>query len=171
MGMATAVAKRQRLAHAPEGIKRKQRGPHLSERPWGTVREHDSDDGSAWNCLTHDQARLRARRWGEDGLAGISDHHPVPCFALALWNGREPILGERLFGLAGSEGNHGEDVKGYGFYLDSTPTHSYMKTRYKYAQAAHLHDARVATNRGRGKHEPGAEAAMISRAVGAGATA
>ena len=112
-------------------------GPYLSERQWGTVREDYSDDGNAWDYFTHDQARSRAYRWGEDGLAGISDDKQFLCFALALWNGKDPILKERLFGLTNSEGNHGEDVKEYYFYLDSTPTHSYMKYLYKYPQAAY----------------------------------
>ncbi len=103
-------------------------GPYLSERQWGTVREDYSDDGNAWNYFTHDQARSRAYMWGEDGLAGISDEKQRLCFALALWNGKDPILKERAFGLTNSEGNHGEDVKEYYFYLDSTPTHSYMKS-------------------------------------------
>ena len=111
-------------------------GPYLSERQWGTVREDYSPDGTAWEYFPHDHARSRAYRWGEDGLAGICDRHQRLCFALALWNGRDPILKERLFGLTGNEGNHGEDVKEYYFYLDSTPTHSYMKCLYKYPQAA-----------------------------------
>ncbi len=115
----------------------KQWGPYLSERQWGTVREDYSEDGDAWNYFTHDQARSRAYRWGEDGLAGISDDRQRLCFALALWNGNDPILKERLFGLTNAEGNHGEDVKEYYFYLDSTPTHSYMKYLYKYPQAAY----------------------------------
>ncbi|HUL04099.1 MAG TPA: hypothetical protein VLV16_12820 [Gemmatimonadales bacterium] len=126
-------------------------GPYLSERQWGTVREDYSDSGDAWNYFTHDDARSRAYRWGEDGLAGISDDRQLLCFALALWNGRDPILKERLFGLTNSEGNHGEDVKEYYFYLDSTPTHSYMKYLYKYPQAAYPYDQLVATNRARGK--------------------
>jgi hypothetical protein len=129
-------------------------GPYLSERQWGTVREDYSADGDAWNYFSHDQARSRAYRWGEDGLAGVSDDHQVLCFALALWNGRDPILKERAFGLANSEGNHGEDVKEYYFYLDSTPTHSYMKYLYKYPQAAYPYDDLVQTNRRRGRHEP-----------------
>src|SRR5262245_37108196 len=129
-------------------------GPYLSERQWGTVREDYSDNGDAWNYFTHDQARSRAYHWGEDGLAGICDRHGVLCFALALWNGKDPILKERLFGLANSEGNHGEDVKEYYFYLDSTPTHSYMKFLYKYPQAAFPYADLVATSRRRGKHEP-----------------
>jgi hypothetical protein len=114
-------------------------GPYLSERQWGTVREDYSDNGDAWNYFTHDQARSRAYRWGEVGLAGVSDDHQVLCFALALWNEKDPILKERLFGLTNSEGNHGEDVKEYYFYLDSTPTHSYMKYLYKYPPAAPIH--------------------------------
>ncbi len=129
-------------------------GPYLSERQWGTVREDYSDDGNAWDYFTHDQARSRAYRWGEDGLAGISDDHQQLCFALALWNGRDPILKERLFGLTNSEGNHGEDVKEYYFYLDSTPTHSYMKYLYKYPQAAYPYDDLVQTNKHRSRTEP-----------------
>jgi hypothetical protein len=119
----------------------------LSERQWGTVREDYSDNGDAWNYFTHDQARSRAYRWGEDGLAGICDEHQVLCFALALWNGKDPILKERMFGLTNSEGNHGEDVKEYYFYLDSTPTHSYMKHLYKYPQLAYPYADLVETNR------------------------
>ncbi len=128
-------------------------GPYLSERQWGTVREDYSEGGNAWDYFTHDQARSRAYRWGEDGLAGISDDRQHLCFALALWNGKDPILKERLFGLTNSEGNHGEDVKEYYFYLDSTPTHSYMKYLYKYPQAAYPYDDLVATNRRRGKND------------------
>ncbi|MGA7318227.1 MAG: glucosidase, partial [Silvibacterium sp.] len=126
-------------------------GPYLSERQWGTVREDYSEDGNAWNYFTHDQARSRAYRWGEDGLAGISDDHQVLCFALALWNGKDPILKERLFGLTNIEGNHGEDVKEYYFYLDSTPTHSYMKYLYKCPQAAYPYADLIETNRKRGR--------------------
>src|SRR6266568_4313700 len=128
-------------------------GPYLSERQWGTVREDYSEGGDAWNYFTHDQARSRAYRWGEDGLAGISDDQQRLCFALALWNGKDPILKERLFGLTNSESNHGEDVKEYYFYLDSTPTHSYMKCLYKYPQAAFPYDNLVETSRRRGRHE------------------
>src|SRR4029077_5217321 len=110
-------------------------GPYLSERQWGTVREDYSPHGTVWESFPHDHARSRAYRWGEDGIAGITDNHGRLCFALALWNGRDPFLKERLFGLSGNEGNHGEDVKEYYFYLDSTPTHSYMKYLYKYPQA------------------------------------
>ena len=128
-------------------------GPYLSERQWGTVREDYSDDGDAWDYFTHDQARSRAYRWGEDGLAGISDDQQRLCFALALWNGKDPILKERLFGLTNSEGNHGEDVKEYYFYLDSTPTHSYMKYLYKYPAGGLPYDDLVETNRQRSRHE------------------
>ena len=124
-----------RLNDAREtGVPWKKWGPYLSERQWGTVREDYSQDGNAWDYFNHDQARSRAYRWGEDGLAGISDDKQQLCFAIALWNGRDPILKERLFGLTNNEGNHGEDVKEYYFYLDSTPTHSYMKYLYKYPQ-------------------------------------
>jgi hypothetical protein len=128
-------------------------GPYLSERQWGTVREDYSDSGDAWNSFPHDHARSRAYRWGEDGLAGISDDQQRLCFALALWNGQDPILKERLFGLTNSEGNHGEDVKEYYFYLDSTPTHSYMKYLYKYPQRAYPYDRIVLTNRNRSRTE------------------
>ena len=128
-------------------------GPYLSERQWGTVREDYSENGDAWNFFTHDQARSRAYRWGEDGLAGISDDNQRLCFALALWNCKDPILKERLFGLTNSEGNHGEDVKEYYFYLDSTPTHSYMKYLYKYPQAAYPYADLVETNRRRSKDD------------------
>ena len=128
-------------------------GPYLSERQWGTVREDYSENGDAWNFFTHDHARSRAYRWGEDGIAGISDDKQHLCFALALWNGKDPILKERLFGLTNSEGNHGEDVKEYYFYLDSTPTHSYMKYLYKYPQAAYPYADLVETNRRRSRNE------------------
>jgi hypothetical protein len=131
----------------------KKRGPYLSERQWGTVREDYSEGGDAWDYFSHDQARSRAYRWGEDGLAGISDDQQRLCFALALWNGNDPILKERLFGLTNGESNHGEDVKEYYFYLDSTPTHSYMKYLYKYPQAAFPYDNLVETSRRRGRHE------------------
>jgi hypothetical protein len=128
-------------------------GPYLSERQWGTVREDYSPGGDAWNSFTHDQARSRAYRWGEDGIAGISDDKQHLCFALALWNGKDPILKERLFGLTNSEGNHGEDVKEYYFYLDSTPTHSYMKYLYKYPQAAFPYADLVETNCARTRND------------------
>ena len=128
-------------------------GPYLSERQWATVREDYSSNGDAWNYFTHDHAQYRAYRWGEDGLAGISDNRQLLCFALALWNGRDPILKERLFGLSNSEGNHGEDVKEYYFYLDSTPTHSYMKYLYKYPQAAYPYVPIIEANRTRDKQD------------------
>jgi Glycosyl hydrolase family 63 C-terminal domain len=128
-------------------------GPYLSERQWGTVREDYSEGGNAWDYFSHDQARSRAYRWGEDGLAGISDDQQRLCFALALWNGKDPILKERLFGLTNSESNHGEDVKEYYFYLDSTPTHSYMKYLYKYPQAPFPYANLVDTSRSRSRTE------------------
>ncbi|PIG92463.1 glucosidase [Gloeocapsopsis sp. IPPAS B-1203] len=144
----------QRLAATRQGQTNwKKWGPYLSERQWGTVREDYSKDGNAWNYFSHDQAQSRAYRWGEDGLGGITDDHNLLCFALALWNGNDPILKERLFGLTNSEGNHGEDVKEYYFYLDSTPTHSYMKYLYKYPQAAFPYDDLVQTNRSRSRDE------------------
>ncbi|MEP7199244.1 MAG: glucosidase, partial [Chloroflexota bacterium] len=129
-------------------------GPYLAERAWGTVREDYSANGDAWHYLPHDHARSRAYRWNEDGLLGICDDQQRLCFALALWNGRDPILKERLFGLGGPEGNHGEDVKEYYYYLDSTPTHSYMKALYKYPQAAFPYADLVETNRRRSRTEP-----------------
>jgi hypothetical protein len=129
-------------------------GPYLSERQWGTVREDYSPGGTAWEYFPHDHARSRAYRWGEDGICGISDRHQMICFALALWNGRDPILKERLFGLNGHEGNHGEDVKEYYFYLDSTATHSYMRALYKYPQAAFPYQQLVEENRRRGRDQP-----------------
>ncbi|MDE3135145.1 MAG: glucosidase, partial [Acidobacteriota bacterium] len=128
-------------------------GPYLSERQWGTVREDYSEDGNAWDYFSHDQARSRAYHWGEDGLAGISDDRQLLCFALALWNGHDQILKERLFGLTNSEGNHGEDVKEYYFYLDSTPTHSYMKYLYKYPQRAYPYNDLIETNKRRNRHD------------------
>jgi hypothetical protein len=145
---------RKRLEQTRSGDKPwKKWGPYLSERQWGTVREDYSDNGDAWSYFTHDQARSRAYRWGEDGLGGISDDKQRLCFALALWNGKDPILKERLFGLTNSEGNHGEDVKEYYFYLDSTPTHAYMKYLYKYPQAAYPYVDLVETNRRRTRNE------------------
>jgi hypothetical protein len=144
----------QRLNDAREkGVPWKKWGPYLSERQWGTVREDYSQNGNAWDYFSHDQARSRAYRWGEDGLAGISDDKQQLCFAIALWNGRDPILKERLFGLTNSEGNHGEDVKEYYFYLDSTPTHSYMKYLYKYPQREFPYLDLVETNRRRSRDE------------------
>ncbi len=143
-----------RLNDAREkGTPWKKWGPYLSERQWGTVREDYSQNGNAWDYFSHDQSRSRAYRWGEDGLAGISDDKQQLCFAVALWNGRDPILKERLFGLTNSEGNHGEDVKEYYFYLDSTPTHSYMKYLYKYPQGEFPYRDLVETNRQRSREE------------------
>jgi hypothetical protein len=136
-----------------ENVPWKKWGPYLTERQWGTVREDYSEGGDAWNFFTHDHARSRAYRWGEDGIGGISDDKQHLCFALALWNGKDPILKERLFGLTNSEGNHGEDVKEYYFYLDSTPTHSYMKFLYKYPHAAYPYADLVETNRHRSRNE------------------
>src|ERR1044072_5487882 len=148
------VTEQKRLNEAREkGIPWKKWGPYLSERQWGTVREDYSENGDAWNYFTHDHARSRAYRWGEDGLAGMSDDKQRLCFALALWNGKDPILKERLFGLNNSEGNHGEDVKEYYLYLDSTPTHSYMKYLYKYPQAEFPYARLVEENQRRGKNE------------------
>ncbi len=149
-----ATAEQQRLREARDtAIPWKKWGPYLSERQWGTVREDYSEGGDAWNFFTHDHARSRAYRWGEDGIAGISDDKQHLCFSLALWNGKDPILKERLFGLTNSEGNHGEDVKEYYFYLDSTPTHSYMKYLYKYPQSAFPYADLVETNRRRSREE------------------
>jgi hypothetical protein len=148
------VVEQKRLNEAREAhIPWKKWGPYLSERQWGTVREDYSADGNAWDYFSHDQARSRAYRWGEDGLGGLSDDQQRLCFALALWNERDPILKERLFGLTNSEGNHGEDVKEYYFYLDSTPTHSYMKYLYKYPQREYPYRDLVETNRRRSREE------------------
>ena len=135
------------------GIPWKKWGPYLSERQWGTVREDYSTDGNAWNYFSHDQSRSRAYRWGEDGLGGISDDKKCLCFALALWNERDPILKERLFGLTNSEGNHGEDVKEYYFYLDSTPSHAYMKYLYKYPQREYPYRDLIETNGRRSRND------------------
>src|ERR671935_71718 len=129
-------------------------GPYLSERQWGTVREDYSRDGNAWDYFSHDQARSRAYHWGEDGIAGLSDDKQRLCFALALWNGRDPILKERLFGLTNREGNHGEDVKEYYFYLDATPTHSYLRGLYKYPQTAFPYAWLTEDHRRRSRREP-----------------
>jgi len=129
-------------------------GPYLSERAWGTVREDYSAHGEAWEHFSHDQARSRAYRWNEDGLGGLCDEDQRLCFALALWNGRDPILKERAFGLTGNEGNHGEDVKEYYFYLDATPSHSWLRYLYKYPQAAYPYERLAAENRRRGRGDP-----------------
>ncbi len=147
-------AEKQRLIEARESnIPWRKWGPYLSERQWGTVREDYSDNGDAWNYFPHDHARSRAYKWGEDGLAGISDDKQNLCWALALWNGVDPILKERIFGLTNAEGNHGEDVKEYYYYLDSTPTHSYMKYLYKYPQGMYPYQQLVETNRQRTRDE------------------
>ncbi len=147
------TAEEQRLRDARHGVEWRVWGPYLSERQWGTVREDYSETGEAWDYFGHDHARSRAYRWGEDGLAGISDDKQRLCFALALWNGRDPILKERLFGLTNSEGNHGEDVKEYYFYLDNLPTHSYQRWLYKYPQEPYPYDDLVSTNRTRSRQE------------------
>jgi hypothetical protein len=146
-------AELERLHECSASVRWKKWGPYLSERQWGTVREDYSSDGNAWDYFSHDQARSRAYHWGEDGLAGLSDDKQRLCFAIALWNGNDAIIKERLFGLTNSEGNHGEDVKEYYFYLDSTPTHSYMKYLYKYPQAAYPYVDLVETNRRRSRDE------------------
>ena len=154
----SVTAEERRLQEATDGkMQWKKWGPYLAERAWGTVREDYSSNGNAWDFFPHDHARSRVFRWNEDGLAGISDDEQRLCFALALWNGQDAILKERLFGLSGSEGNHGEDVKEYYFYLDSTPTHSYMKMLYKYPQRAFPYTDLVETNRQRGKGAPECE--------------
>jgi hypothetical protein len=151
---AASSAERSRLSASPEwDAPWRKWGPYLSERQWGTVREDYSENGDAWNHFPHDHARSRAYHWGEDGLAGFSDLKQRLCFAVALWNGNDPILKERLFGLSNGEGNHGEDVKEYYFYLDSTPTHSYMKWLYKYPQAAFPYGDLIATNVGRSRQD------------------
>src|SRR6202142_4344708 len=148
------TAEGRRLTATEAGEAWKRWGPYLSERQWGTVREDYSRGGAAWDYFPHDHARSRAYRWGEDGIGGISDRHQLICFGLALWNGRDSILKERLFGLNGHEGNHGEDVKEYYFYLDSTPTHTYMRMLYKYPQLAFPYEQLVEENRRRGKASP-----------------
>jgi hypothetical protein len=150
----TVGAEVERLRQADQdGVPWRRWGPYLSDRQWGTVREDYSDSGDAWDSFSHDQARSRAYRWGEDGIAGFSDDQQLLCLALAVWNGRDPILKERFFGLTNSEGNHGEDVKDYYFYLDATPTHSYQRLLYKYPQAAFPYDDLVRTNRDRTRHQ------------------
>ena len=129
-------------------------GPYVSERQWGTVREDYSADGDAWTYLPHDHARSRAYRWGEDGMAGFSDVEQRLCLGLALWNGRDPILKERMFGLTGAQANHGEDVKEYWWYLDAVPSHAWNRWRYHYPQAAFPYDDLLAGNGRRGKLDP-----------------
>src|SRR5512142_2581746 len=139
------------VAARDEGVRWRRWGPYLADRQWGTVREDYSADGSAWAYLPHDHARSRAYRWGGDGLLGICDEQARMCFAIALWNGQDHILKERLFGLSGPEGNHGEDVKEAYYYLDSTPTHSYMKALYKYPHHEFPYRQLVEENRRRGR--------------------
>ena len=153
--MATIVAEKQRLLEDKTRQKDWRKfGPYLTERQWGTVREDYSPNGNAWNHVTHDHARSKAYRWGEEGIGGISDSMQYLCFSLALWNGKDPILKERIFGLTGQEGNHAEDCKEHYYYLDSTPTHSYMKMLYKYPQSEFPYSWLVTENRRRGKHDP-----------------
>ena len=149
------TAEQRRLEEAGERTAHWRRwGPYLADRQWGTVREDYSAHGTAWDYLPHDHARSRAYRWGEDGILGISDNHQRLCFALALWNGRDPILKERLFGLTGNQGNHGEDVKEYYWFLDNVPTHSLMRFLYKYPQAAFPYRQLLEENRRRGRDAP-----------------
>src|ERR1700737_5316804 len=148
-------AEEQRLEEsAQRKVHWKRWGPYLSERQWGTVREDYSADGTAWEYFPHEHARSRAYRWGEDGVGGICDRHQMICFGRALLNGRDPILKERLFGVTGNQGNHGEDVKEYYFYLDCTPTHTYMRMLYKYPQAAFPYEWLVEENRRRSRLQP-----------------
>ena len=140
-------------AHHEHKADWKKWGPYLSERSWGTVREDYSVAGDAWRYFPHDHARSRAYRWNEDGIGGISDRKQLFCFALGLWNGQDPILKERMFGLSGPEGNHGEDVKDYYFYLDNTPCHTYMKMLYKYPQNRFPYESLVEENHKRGFHD------------------
>src|SRR5262245_21886642 len=153
--MTALGAEEQRLqADARRLANWKRWGPYLSERQWGTVREDYSPDGTVWDYFSHEHARSRAYRWGEDGLLGITDRECRLCFALAFWNGKDPILKERLFGLCGPEGNHGEDVKECYFYLDSTPTHSYMRALYKYPQSEFPYSKIIEENRRRNRTDP-----------------
>src|SRR6185295_14095689 len=151
--MASKHREHDRLKEAHNGVRWRQWGPYLSERQWGTVREDQSPDGDAWNSFSHEQARSRVYRWGEDGIAGFSDDGVNLCLALGLWNHRDAILKERLFGLTNAEGNHGEDVKEYYFYVDATPTHSYNRMLYKYPQAAFPYETLVRMNRERGRND------------------
>src|SRR5215468_4481423 len=148
------TAEGQRLQAVGAGAAWQRWGPYLSERQWGTVREDYSEHGTAWDYLPHDHARSRAYRWGEEGIAGFGDDQLNLCLGLALWNGRDPILKERLFGLTNSEGNHGEDVKELYYYLDATPTHSWMRMLYKYPQREFPYARLVEENRRRGKEQP-----------------
>src|SRR5687768_9850151 len=149
--MQGTTAEHGRLVEAREGVAWRRWGPYLAERSWGTVREDYSPDGDAWSSFPHDHARSRAYRWGEDGLAGFCDRYQILSFAVALWNERDPILKERLFGLVPSEGNHGEDVKEYYFYLDGLPSHAYMRMLYKYPQLEFPYSGLVHVNRERSR--------------------
>src|SRR5262245_34622687 len=151
--MMTQGVEADRLSESRHGVPWKAWGPYLSERQWGTVREDYSENGDAWSYFSHDQSRSRAYKWGEDGIAGICDDHQRLCFALAVWNGVDPILKERLFGLTNAEGNHGEDVKEYYFYLDATPTNSYLKYRYRYPLGEYPYADLVRTNSKRNRVE------------------
>src|SRR4051812_39268084 len=149
------MSEQERMAEDARRVRNWRRwGPYLADRQWGTVREDYSTSGDCWTYLPHDHARSRAYRWGEDGLLGICDRECRLCFSVALWNGQDPILKERLFGLTGPEGNHGEDVKEEYFYLDSTPTHSYCKALYKYPQAEFPYNQLVEENGRRTRAEP-----------------
>src|SRR3979490_3486056 len=162
-GSPPQTAEHQRLAEPSREMVAPWRkwGPSVSERSWGSVREDYSPDGNAWVFLTHDMARSKAYRWGEDGIAGICDRYQLLVFALALWNGRDSILKERMFGLSGNEGTHGEDVKEYWFYLDNTPTHSYMRMLYKYPQREFPYSQLVAEN----AHRKGPEFELLDTGV------
>ena len=152
---ASPIAENLRLAERfPAGEGWKKWGPYLAERQWATVREDYSPDGNAWEYFPHNHARSRAYRWGEDGLAGFSDYQQRLCLGLALWNTRDPILKERLFGLTGEQGNHGEDVKELYYYLDATPSHSYLRMLYKYPHAAFPYERLVEESRRRSAHDP-----------------
>ena len=153
-GAVSGTAEAARLASIRKGAHWRRWGPYLSDRQWGTVREDYSPYGTAWDYFPHDHARSRAYRWGEDGIGGFGDEQLLLCLGVALWNGKDPILKERLFGLTNSEGNHGEDVKELYYYLDGTPTHSYMRMLYKYPQAAFPYAELVEENRRRGKDQP-----------------
>src|ERR1044071_4764054 len=154
MSRAAQNAEMQRLLEARDGVPWRRWGPYLSERQWGTVREDYSEHGNAWEYFTHDHARSRAYRWGEDGIAGFGDDELRLCLAVALWNEHDPILKERLFGLTNQEGNHGEDVKELYYHLDGTPTHSYMRMLYKYPQGAFPYNALLEENRRRSAKDP-----------------
>ncbi len=147
-------AERRRLDEADRGVPWRRWGPYLAERAWGTVREDYSADGNAWAWFPHDHARSRTYRWNEDGLAGLCDDHQFLCFSLALWNGTDSVLKERAFGLSGPEGNHGEDAKDYWWFVDSTPTHSWMRWRYLYPQVEFPYEQLVEVNRARGRLDP-----------------